>query len=73
MTKFPLWAFLATLMVLVACSGQTPIPEGNPTSVLATAQPTTTTPIPQGTPEPTTATVTPKPASSMETSTPIPT
>ena len=69
-------------MVLVACSGQTPIPAATPTSVAATAEPSSITPSPtniiptpqpQGTPESTAATATPTPASSTEAVTSIPT
>ena len=67
-------------MVLAACSGQTPTPAATPTSVAATAEPSSITPSPtnviltppsQSTPGSTTATVTPTPASSTETSTPV--
>ena len=80
MTRLPLWALVPILMVLAACSGETPIPAATPTSVAAMAEPSsippspaniTPTPTPQGTPQSTTATVTPTPASSMETSTPV--
>ena len=80
MTRLPLWALLPILMFLVACSSQTPPPEGTPVSALRTAEPNamapspaniTPTPIPQGTLGSTTATVTPTPASSTETSTTV--
>ena len=82
MTRLPLWALLPILMVLVACSGQTPTPAATPTSVVATAEPSSInpsstnvipTPPPQSTPESTTAIATPTPASSTETTTSIPT
>ena len=80
MTRLPLWALFPILMILVACSSQTPPPEGTPVSALRTAEPNamvpsqaniTPTPIPQDTPGSTTATVTPTPASSTETATPV--
>ena len=82
MTRLPIWALVPILMVLVACSGQTPIPAATPTSVVATAEPSSITPSPtniiptpqhQGTPESTAATATPTPASSTEAATSIPT
>ena len=82
MTRLLLWALVPILMVLPACSGQTPTPAATPTSVAATAEPSATTPSPtniiptpppQSTPESTTATATPTPASSTETATSIPT
>ena len=69
-------------MVLVACSGQVPIPAATPTSVAATAEPSPITPtptniipttLPLSTPESTAATATPTPASSTEAATSIPT
>ena len=80
MTRLPLWALVPILIVLAACSGQTPIPAATPTSVAATAEPSSISPpttnvIPtppaQSTPGSTTAAVTPTPASSTETSTPV--
>ena len=82
MTRLPLWALIPILMLLAACSGQTPIPAATPTSVAATAEPSPIspsptniipTPPPQSTPESTAATATPTPASSMEAATSIPT
>ena len=82
MTRLPLWALLPVLMALAACSVQTPTPAATPTSVAATAEPSSITPSPtnviptpppQSTPESTTATATPTPASSTETATSIPT
>ena len=82
MTRLPLWALLPILMVLAACSGQTPTPAATPTSVAATAEPSSITPSstnviptppPLSTPESTTATATPTPASSTDTATSIPT
>ena len=86
MTRLPLWALLPILMVLLmvlaACSGQTPTPAATPTSVAATAEPSSITPSstnviptppPLSTPESTTATATPTPASSTDTATSIPT
>ena len=82
MRILPLGALLPVLMVLAACSGQTPTPATTPTSVAITAEPSSIalsptdiipTPPPQGTPATTTATATPTPASSLETSTPVPT
>ena len=80
MTRLPLWAFLAFLMVLAACMGQSPAPEVTSSPVPATSDPVPTTPTPTDptpTPRPTpvsvTATATPSPASSTGTSTPIPT
>ena len=81
MTRLPFWALLPILMVLAACLGQTPTPAATPTSVAATAEPSSITPSPtniiptpppQGTPGTTTATATPTPASLLETSTPTP-
>ena len=81
MTRLPLWALLPLLMFLAACSGQTPTPAATPTSVAATAEPSSIalsptnivpTPPPQGTPGTTRATATPTPASLLATSTPIP-
>ena len=81
MTRLPTWALVPTLMVLVACSGQTPIPAATPTSVAATAEASSITPSPtniiptpqpQGTPESTAATATLTPASLLEASTPTP-
>ena len=82
MTRLPLWALAPILMVLAACSGQAPIPAATPTSVAATAEPSSITPSPtniiptpqpQGTPESTAATATPTPASSTEAATSMPT
>ena len=82
MTRLPIWALVPILVVLVACSGQTPIPAATPTSVAVTAEPSSITPSttniiptpqPQGTPESTAATATPTPASSKEAATSIPT
>ena len=82
MTRLPLWALVPLLMVLVACSGQAPIPAATPTSVAATEEPSSITPSPtnvipppppQSTLESITATATPTPASSTETATSIPT
>ena len=82
MTRLPIWALVPILMVLVACSGQTPIPAATPTSVAATAEPssitpsptnTIPTPPPQSTPASTAATATPTPASSTQAATSIPT
>ena len=79
MRRLPLWALLPILMVLAACLGQTPTPAATPTSVAATAQPSSIipsptniipSPPPQGTPGTTTATATPTSASLQETSTP---
>ena len=82
MTRLPLWALLPIVMVLAACSDQTPNPAATPPSVLAAAESSSIPPSPanvipppppQGTPGSTTAIATPPPASSMETSTPLPT
>ena len=82
MTRLPIWALVPVLMVLVACSGQAPIPAATPTSVVATAEPSFITPSPtniiptpppQSTPEHTAATATPTPAFSTEAATSIPT
>ena len=82
MRRLPLGALLPVLMVLAACSGQTPTPAAIPTAVAITAEPSSITlsptniiptPPPQGTPVTTTATATPTPASLLETSTPVPT
>ena len=82
MRRIPLGALLPVLMVLAACSGQTPTPAATPTAVAITADPSSIalsptniipTPPPQGTPVTTTATATPTPASFLETSTPMPT
>ena len=82
MTKLPVWALAAVLMVFVACSEQSTIPAATPTEVPATAEsgsiaPSPTniipTPPPQSTPASTAATATPTPASSTETVTAIPT
>ena len=68
-------------MAPAACLGQTPTPAATPTSVAATAEPSSITPSPtniiptpppQGTPGTTTATATPTPASLLEASTPTP-
>ena len=67
MTRLPIWALVPILMVLVACSGQAPIPAAPPTSVAATAEPS---PIP---PSPTNIIPTPTPASSTEAATSTPT
>ena len=82
MTRFPLWALLPILMILAACSGQTPTPAATPPSVEATAESSfiplspasiiPTTP-PRGTPGSTTAIAPPTPASLMEAATSIPT
>ena len=71
MTRLPLWALVPILIILAACSGQTPIPAATSTSVAATAEPSSITPPAQSTPGSTTAAVTPTPASSTETSTPV--
>ena len=80
MTRLPIWALVPILMVLVACSGQTPIAAATPTSVAATAEPSSITPSPTniiptppplGTPESTAETATPTPASSTEAATSI--
>ena len=80
MTRLSIWALLLILMVLVACSGQAPIPAATPTSVAATAEPSSITPSPTniiptppplGTPESTAETATPTPASSTEAATSI--
>ena len=82
MTRLPIWALVLILMVLAACSDQTPIPAATPASVAATAEPSSIapsptniipTPRPQATPESTVATATPTPASSTEPATSIPT
>ena len=72
--------FLAFLMVLAACMGQSPAPEGTPISLPATSKPVSVTPAPadvtptsQATPESTTATASPSPASPTGTPTPEPT
>ena len=79
MTRLPVWALLPILMILAACSGQTPAPAATPTSVSATAEPSPIAPtptnifpttLPLSTPESTAATVTPTPASPTEASTP---
>ena len=75
MPRFPIWALVLILMVVVACSGQTPIPAATPTPVATTAEPSSIipsptiiipTPPPQSTTESTEATATPTPASSEE-------
>ena len=82
MTRLPIWTLVPIFMVLMACSVQTPIPAAPPTSVSATAEPSSITasptnimptPPPQSTPESTTATASPTPASSMEAATSTPT
>ena len=81
MTRLPLWILLPIFMVLAACSGQTPTPAATPTSVAATATPSSIAPSPtniiptlppQGTPGTTGGTATPTPASLLETPTPVP-
>ena len=78
MTRLPVWALAATLMVLVACSEQSTIPAATPTEVATTAEaspiaPSHTniipTPPPQGAP----ASATSTPASSTESVTAAPT
>ena len=82
MTRLPVWALAAILMVLVACSEQSTIPAATPTEVAATAEaspiaasPTSIIPTPptQATPATTAATATPTPASSTESVTAAPT
>ena len=82
MRRIPLGALLPALMVLAACSGQTPTPAATPTSVAAMPDPSSTAPSPtniiptlqpQGTPVETTATATPTPSSLLEPSSPTPT
>ena len=82
MTRLPFWALLPILMMLAACSGQTPTPAATPTSVAGMAEQSsiypspaniTPTPTPQGTPESTTATATPTSAPSTETVSLMPT
>ena len=82
MTRLPIWALVPILMVLVACSGQEPIPAATLTSAAATAESSSITqsptniiptPPPRSTPESTAATATPTPASSTEAATSIPT
>ena len=82
MTRLPLWALLPALMILAACSGQTPAPAATSTSVAGMAEQMplspspaniTSTRTPQGTPDPTTATVTPTSAPSKETANLMPT
>ena len=82
MTRLPLWALVPILMVLMACSGQEPIPAATLTSAAATAESSSITqsptniiptPPPRSTPESTAATATPTPASSTEAATSIPT
>ena len=82
MRKLSLGALLPALMVLAACSGQTPTPAATPTSVAIAPEPSPVapsptniipTPLPQSTAESTTATATSTPASLLETSTPAPT
>ena len=82
MTRLPIWALAPILMVLMACSGQAPIPAATPTSVAATAEPSPITPSPTNiiptppplsTPESTAATATPTSASSTEAATSTPT
>ena len=80
MTRLSLLAFLAFLMVLAACMGQAPAPEGTPTPPPATSKPVSVTPAPadvtptsQPTPDSTTTTASPSPASPTGTPTPEPT
>ena len=46
MTRLPLWALLPVLMVLAACSGQSPTPAATPPSVAATAESSSIPPSP---------------------------
>ena len=82
MTRIPIWTLVPILIILVACSGQTPTPSATQTSAVATAESSSITPSPtnvisttspQSTLESTTAIATPTPVSSAETATPIPT
>ena len=82
MTRLPFWALLPILMVLAACSGQTPALVTTPTSVVAMAEPsyitplptiTNPTPSPQPMAESIEAAATPTPASPTEAATSIPT
>ena len=74
MTRFPLWALLPILTIMVACSSQTPNPAATSTIVVTTVESSippspanfTPTPKPQSTPESRAVTVTPTPASSTE-------
>ena len=79
MTRLPLCALLPILIILAACSGQTPAPAATPTSVSVTEEPSPIAPtptnifpttLPLSTPESTAATVIPTPASPTEASTP---